>query len=51
MLVGFMTLAMTLTGTTISNVLILALVILFVRAVGGLFIASVDSVAPMFDIS
>lgn len=51
MLVGFMTLAMTLTGTTVSNVLILALLFLFVRAVGGLFTACVYEVAPMFDIS
>lgn len=51
MLVGFMTLAMTLTGTTVSNLLILALLFFFVRAVGGLFTACVYEVAPMFDIS
>lgn len=51
MLVGFMTLAMTLTGTTISNLLIFTLLCLFVRAVGSLFTVSLMEVAPMFDIS
>lgn len=51
MLVGFMTLAMTLTGTTVSNLLILTLLFFFVRAVGALFTACVDEVAPMFDIT
>lgn len=49
MLVGFMTLAMTLTGTTVSNLLILTLLCLFVRAVGMIFLAGVREVAPMFD--
>lgn len=49
LLVGFMTLAMTLTGTTVSNLLIFALVLLFVRVVGLIFTASIQSVSPMFD--
>lgn len=49
MLVGFMTLAMTLTGTTLSNLLIFALVLFFVRAVGAIFTATIETVAPMFD--
>lgn len=49
MLVGFMSLAMTLTGTTVSNVLIFALLFLFVRAVGGIFTMCLGEVIPMFD--
>lgn len=49
MLVGFMTLAMTLTGTTVSNLLIFALVLLFVRSVGAIFTGTVETAAPMFD--
>ena len=50
MLVGFMSVAMTLTGTVVSNLLILTLLILFVRTVGGLFTVSLSEVVPMFDI-
>ena len=49
LLVGFMSLAMTLTGTTVSNVLIFALLFLFVRAVGGIFTLCLNEVVPMFD--
>ena len=49
LLVGFMSLAMTLTGTTVSNVLIFALLSLFVRAVGGIFTQCLNAVVPMFD--
>ena len=51
LMIGFMCLAMTLTGTSISNVLIFALVALFVRTSGTIFIYSVEEVTPIFLLS
>lgn len=48
---GFMCLAMTLTGTSISNLLIFTLVTLFVRTTGTIFIYSVEEVTPVFLLS
>lgn len=49
MLVGFMTLAITLTGTNVSNVLIFTLLLLFVRTTGMIFLSCVKELAPVFD--
>ena len=51
LMTGFMTLAMTLTGTVVSNFLIFALVTLFVRTAGTLFIYSVENITPVFILS
>ena len=51
MIAGFMTLAMTITGTTISNLLILALLLLFTRVMGTLFTMGIKELTPMFDIN
>ena len=48
---GFMCFAMMLTGTVISNVLIFALVALFVRTTGTMFIYGVEEVTPIFLLS
>ena len=45
---GFMILAMTLTGTTVSNLLIFALFTLFFRTAGTIFLYSVEEVTPVF---
>ena len=45
---GFMALAMTLTGTAISNILIFTLLTLFVRTIGTIFLFSVEEVTPVF---
>lgn len=50
-MVGFMALAMTLTGTTISNCLVFALVFLFVRAMGAFFLYMLEEVAPLFNLT
>ena len=44
MFAAFMTLAMTLTGTTVSNVLIFGLVLLFGRTVGQIFVTALREV-------
>jgi len=51
MIAGFMTLSMTITGTTISNLLILALLMLFTRVMGSLFTMGIEEIAPIFDIN
>lgn len=51
LMTGFMSFSMMLTGTTISNVLIFALVALFVRTSGTMFIYSVEEVTPIFLLS
>ena len=51
LMAGFMCLAMMLTGTSISNILIFALVALFVRTTGTLFIYSVEEATPIFLLS
>ncbi len=48
MMAGFMTLAMMITGTTISNCLVFLLLLLFVRAIGLFFITCLEDLAPMF---
>ncbi len=48
-LVGFMSLAMMLTGTPIANVLVFILFTLFVRAFGLFFFYGLDEIAPMFN--
>ena len=48
LMMGFMLLAMNLTGTTVSNFLIFILVTLFVRFVGTMFIQSVDEMTNIF---
>lgn len=50
MIVGFMTLAMTLTGTVVSNLLIFTLLLLFVRTVGQIFITCLEELAPVVEI-
>ena len=47
MIAAFMTLAMTLTGTTVSNVLIFVLLLLFGRTVGQIFVTSLRELAPI----
>lgn len=47
MIAAFMTLAMTLTGTTISNVLIFLLVLLFGRTIGQIFVTCLSELAPI----
>lgn len=49
MLVGFMALAMTVTGTTVSNVLVFILFTFFVRAFGIFFLYGLEEIAPMFN--
>lgn len=49
MLVGFMALAMTVTGTSVANVLVFILFTLFVRAFGVFFLYGLQEVAPMFN--
>lgn len=51
MIAAFMTLAMTITGTTISNLLITALLMLFVRVMGAIFVMGLEELAPMLDIN
>lgn len=51
MLAAFMIISMTVTGTTISNLLIMALLMLFVRVMGAIFVMCLESIAPMLDIS
>lgn len=46
LLTAFTVVAMTLTGTTISNLLIFALLFLFVRVAGALFVACMESIYP-----
>ena len=48
MMVGFMALAMTLTGTAVANFLIGILLLLFVRVIGVLFVESVSSISNAF---
>lgn len=48
-LVGFMALAMTVTGTAIANVLVFLLFTLFVRAFGLFFLYGLEEIAPMFN--
>lgn len=50
MIVGFMALAMTLTGTVVSNLLIFTLLLLFVRTVGQIFITCLEELAPVVEI-
>lgn len=50
-LCGFMILAMTVTGTTISNILVFLLFALFVRAFGLFFLYGLYEVAPMFHVA
>ncbi|MBO5306159.1 MAG: hypothetical protein J6B12_05295, partial [Clostridia bacterium] len=47
MFAAFMTLAMTLTGTTVSNVLIFLLVLLFGRTIGQIFVTCLCELAPI----
>ena len=47
MIVSIMTLSMTLTGTTVSNVLIFTLFLLFVRTVGQIFVACLTDLVPI----
>ncbi len=47
MVAAFMTLAMTLTGTTVSNVLIFILVLLFGRTVGQIFVTALREITPI----
>jgi hypothetical protein len=49
-MVGFMVLAMTVTGTTVSNLLVFILFTLFVRAFGLFFLHGLEDVAPMFNV-
>ena len=51
LMTGLMSLAMTLTGTAISNVLIFTLVTLFVRAIGSIFIICLEEVNNVFLLS
>ncbi|WP_426351025.1 hypothetical protein ACPWSR_07325 [Alloiococcus sp. CFN-8] len=51
MIAGFFTIAMTLTGTPASNIAIGILLMTFVRITGALFTSSVNTVAPIFDMS
>lgn len=48
---AFMTLAMMLTGTNVSNYLIFTLFLLFVRVVGGMFVSTLADILPIFDVS
>lgn len=47
MIAAFMTLAMTLTGTTVSNVLIFILVLLFGRTIGQTFVTCLQEITPI----
>ena len=47
MIAAFMTLAMTLTGTVISNSLIFVLLLLFGRTIGQIFVTSLRELAPI----
>ena len=47
-MMGFMVLAMTVTGTPVSNMLVFILFTLFVRAFGLFFLYGLSEVAPMF---
>ena len=51
MLAVFMMISMTITGTTVSNLLIMALLMLFVRVMGSIFVMCLKDIAPMLDIS
>ena len=51
MLAAFMMISMTITGTTVSNLLIMALLMLFVRVMGSIFVMCLKDIAPMLDIS
>ena len=51
MMAGFMMISMTITGTTIANLLIMALLMLFVRVMGSIFVMCLTDIAPMLDIS
>ena len=47
MIAAFMILAMTLTGTTVSNVLIFALLLLFGRTIGTIFVSCLRDLVPI----
>ncbi|MBQ8496497.1 MAG: ABC transporter permease [Clostridia bacterium] len=51
MLVGFMALAMTVTGTAVSNILVFILFALFIRAFGLFFLYGLQEVAPIFNVT
>ncbi len=51
MVAAFMTLAMTMTGTNVSNLLIAALLLFIVRILGAIFSMGLDELTPMIDIS
>ncbi len=50
MMATFMILAMSITGTTISNLLIMALLMLFVRVIGVIFVTCVQDITAVLDI-
>lgn len=51
MMAAFMTLSMTVTGTTVSNLLIMALLMLFVRVMGFLLTVGIEELLPILDVS
>ena len=48
MMIGFMAFAMMLTGTTVSNIILFIVSSIFLRTVGGMFLACVKAASPVF---